>query len=288
VRVLQPDQPIGRGWRVTTCADTRGIASLLPQVRPELFFSPPRMWEKLRASMLAQFDGDESRLVAAKDAMLAGLGLDAVDFVLVGAAPCPAQVIHFWHALRVPLCEVYGMSETTGLATVNRRGAIRVGTSGTAIPGVEVRLSDADEILVRGPVVMSGYRNQPDATSEAIDPDGWLHTGDLGAFDQDGYLRVVDRIKEIIINAADKNMSPINIEAALKSASPLIAVAVCIGDERPYNTALITLDPVVAGDRATGDPALGACRQPGWTHSPAEKPRYPFRRSRRPPAPAGP
>jgi long-subunit acyl-CoA synthetase (AMP-forming) len=247
---------IAHGWRVTTCPDARAIGALLPDVRPEVFFTPPRMWEKLRASALAQFDGDLPRTVAAKDAVLARFGLDAVRVGIVGAAPCPPQVIEFWHALGISVCEVYGLSETTGLATVNRPDAIRVGTVGTALPGVDVRLSDAGEVLVRGPVIMSAYRHLQDATAEAIDSDGWLHTGDLGTFDDDGYLKIVDRIKELIISAAGKNMSPTNIEATLKSASPLIGVPVCIGDGRPYNTALITLDPVVADGRSGDDPDL--------------------------------
>jgi long-subunit acyl-CoA synthetase (AMP-forming) len=248
--------PIAHGWRVTTCAEARTIGALLRDVRPEVFFSPPRMWEKLRASGLTQVDGDPSRAVAARDTLLALYGLDAVRVAIVGAAPCPPEVIAFWHALGIPLCEVYGLSETTGVATVNPPGAIRPGTVGTALPGVEVRLSDEGEVRVRGPVVMSGYRHLADATAEAIDPDGWLHTGDLGTLDDEGYLKIVDRIKEIIISAAGKNMSPINIEAAVKSASPLIGVPVCIGDGRPYNTALITLDPAVAAGRGADDPDL--------------------------------
>jgi long-chain acyl-CoA synthetase len=248
--------PIAHGWQVTTCAEARTIATLMRDVRPSVFFSPPRLWEKYRASALAQFDGDQSSAVAAKDDVLARFGLDAVRVAIVGAAPCPPEVVSFWHELGIGLSEVYGLSETTGVATVNPPGALRPGTVGTPLPGVEVRLSDAGEVLVRGSVVMSAYRHQPEATAAAVDPDGWLHTGDLGIFDDDGYLKIVDRIKEIIINAAGKNMSPINIEAALKSASPLIGVAVCIGDARPYNTALITLDPAVAGGRSTDDPEL--------------------------------
>jgi long-chain acyl-CoA synthetase len=257
-RLLTQYLPIAHGWRVTTCADARTIGTLLPDVRPEVFFSPPRMWEKLRAGALAQFDGDDSRVVAASEAVRARFGLDAVRVAIVGAAPCPPQVIDFWHALGIELSEVYGLSETTGVATVNPPGAIRPGTVGTALPGIEVRLSATGEVLVGGPVIMTGYRHQPDATAEAIDPDGWLHTGDLGVIDDDGYLKIVDRITEIIVNAAGKNMSPINIEATLKSASPLIGVPVCIGDARPYNTALITLDPVVAGGRGADDPELAS------------------------------
>jgi long-chain acyl-CoA synthetase len=132
------------------------------------------------------------------------------------------------------------------VATINPHAAIRVGTVGTVVPGVEVALSEQGEVLMRGPVVMRGYRNRDDATADAIDGDGWLRSGDVGAFDDDGYLRIVDRIKELIINAAGKNMSPANIEAAIKSAGSVIANVCAIGDGRPYNVALITLDPDAA------------------------------------------
>ncbi len=165
-------------------------------------------------------------------------------------------MIEFWHGLGLALCEVYGMSETTGVATVNPPHAVRVGTVGTALPGIEVRLSDEGEVLMRGAVVMRGYRNRPDATAEALDADGWMHSGDVGAIDDDGYLRIVDRIKELIISAAGKNMSPANIEAAVKSAGTLIGNACAIGDARPYNVALITLDPDAAAGRSASDPEV--------------------------------
>jgi long-subunit acyl-CoA synthetase (AMP-forming) len=138
------------------------------------------------------------------------------------------------------------MSETTALATVNPPGAVRIGTVGLPLPDMEVRLSDVGEVLMRGDAIMAGYRNLPDKTAEAIDPEGWLHSGDIGTFDADGYLRIVDRIKELIISAAGKNMSPANIERTLKASSPLIGTVCCIGDARPYNVALITLDPDAA------------------------------------------
>jgi long-subunit acyl-CoA synthetase (AMP-forming) len=119
---------------------------------------------------------------------------------------------------------------------------VRIGTVGPASPGFEFRIAEDGEILCRGPAVMAGYRNQPERTAETIDAEGWLHTGDIGTLDEDGYLRIVDRKKEIIINAAGKNMSPANIEATVKAASPLIGQVCCIGDARPYNTALVVLD----------------------------------------------
>ena len=135
------------------------------------------------------------------------------------------------------------MSELSCVATLVPREKIRFGTVGPPLPGVEIKLADDGEVLVRGGIVMAGYRNQPEKTAETIDPDGWLHTGDIGAFDEDGYLKIVDRKKELIINAAGKNMSPANIEQQLKQGSPLIGQPVTIGDSRPYNVALIVLDP---------------------------------------------
>jgi len=151
-------------------------------------------------------------------------------------------VLEFFHALGIELAELWGMSETCGAGTCNRPGEVRIGTVGPANPGVELKIAEDGELLVRGGCVMTGYRNAPDKTAEALDPDGWLHTGDIGRLDADGFLTIVDRKKEIIINAAGKNMSPANIEARLKTASPLIGQAICIGDNKPYNTALIVLD----------------------------------------------
>jgi long-subunit acyl-CoA synthetase (AMP-forming) len=170
------------------------------------------------------------------------LGFDQVEAVNVGAAPTPVEVIEFFHAIGVPLAELWGMSETCGAGACNPPDRIKIGTVGPATPGVELKLAEDGELLVRGGVVMPGYRNLPDKTAEALDPDGWLHTGDIAQIDEDGYVKIVDRKKEIIINAAGKNMSPANIEATLKAASPLIGQACCIGDARPYNTALIVLD----------------------------------------------
>jgi long-subunit acyl-CoA synthetase (AMP-forming) len=167
-------------------------------------------------------------------------------------------VLEFFLAMGVEICELWGMSETTAVATVNRRGRVRVGTVGPAMPGVEVKLAEDGEVMVRGPVVMKGYRNMPEKTAEALTEDGWLLSGDVGEFDEDGYLRIVDRKKELIINAAGKNMSPASIEAKLKAASPLIAQVVAIGDRRPYNVALIVLDheTLAARGAAADDPEI--------------------------------
>jgi long-chain acyl-CoA synthetase len=170
------------------------------------------------------------------------LGLDQVESINVGAAPTPVEVLEFFHAIGLPLAELWGMSETCGAGTVNPPGKIRIGTVGPPAPGVQIKLDTDGEVLMKSDVVMPGYRNLPERTKEMFTDDGWLRTGDIGAFDEDGYLMIVDRKKELIINAAGKNMSPANIEATLKTASPLIGQACCIGDRRPYNTALIVLD----------------------------------------------
>jgi long-subunit acyl-CoA synthetase (AMP-forming) len=180
------------------------------------------------------------------------LGLDQAIAVNVGAAPTPVEVIEFFHAIGIELGELWGMSETAGFGACNRPGAVKIGTVGPAEPGVEFKIADDGEILCRGEFVMLGYRNQPDKTAETIDAEGWLHTGDIGVLDEDGYLSIVDRKKEIIINAAGKNMSPANIESAIKSGSPLIGQVVCIGEGRPYNTALIVLDADFAPQWAAG------------------------------------
>src|SRR5436190_22501519 len=135
------------------------------------------------------------------------------------------------------------MSETCGTGTVNPPERVKLGTVGPPVPGCELKLAEDGEVLIRGPFVMPGYRNLPDKTAEVFDEEGWLATGDIGELDEDDYLKIVDRKKELIINAAGKNMSPANIESKLKTAGPLIGQAVTIGDQRSYNTALLTLDP---------------------------------------------
>ncbi len=263
---------------VTCCPDPREVLSYLPQVRPTWFFAVPRIWEKLKAGLDAMLAGQpeaqrkpmqdglaaaiervrliqrreavpaelEAAAAAADDQMFSKLremlGLDQAKIVNVGAAPTPVDVLEFFHALGIELAELWGMSETCGFGACNRRGEVKIGTVGPPSPGVEIKIAPDGELLCRGEFVMLGYRNQPDKTSEAIDSDGWLHTGDIGEIDDEGYVKIVDRKKEIIINSAGKNMSPANIEAAIKSGSPLIGQAICIGDARPYNTALLVLD----------------------------------------------
>ena len=173
----------------------------------------------------------------------AALGLDEAVAVNVGAAPTPLEVLEFFHAIGIPVGELWGMSETCGVATCNPPEKVKLGTVGPPVPGIEIQLAEDGEVMVKGDSVMPGYRNLPDKTAETIDSDGWLLTGDIGELDEDGYLKIIDRKKELIINAAGKNMSPANIESKLKAASPLVGQCVAIGDGRPFNTALIVLDP---------------------------------------------
>jgi long-subunit acyl-CoA synthetase (AMP-forming) len=268
--------PIVFAMTVTCCDNPREIMGYLPAVRPTWFFAVPRIWEKLKAGMESfllqgenatrnqawlagamrkveleqageEVPSDLVRTVEEADQELfAGLrtmlGLDEAVAVNVGAAPTPYEVLLFFHAIGIPLAELWGMSETCGAGACNPPDRVKIGTVGPPGPGVEVRLGDDGELLIHSDVVMPGYRNAPDKTAEALDSDGWLHTGDIAQIDEDGYIKIVDRKKEIIINAAGKNMSPANIESTLKGASPLIGQVCVIGDGQPYNTALIVLD----------------------------------------------
>jgi long-chain acyl-CoA synthetase len=280
--------PMLLGFTTTCCPDPRQVVAYLPEVRPTWFFAVPRIYEKLKAAIEAGIaaEQDEAKKAATQWALEVGLrkvraeqageevpaeleqeyakadelvlskirarlGLDQIESINVGAAPTPREVIEFFHAIGIPVAELWGMSETTGYGACNPLERIKIGTVGPVAPGAEIKLADDGEVLMRGPMVTPGYRNQPEKTREALDDDGWLHTGDVGEFDEDGYLKIVDRKKELIISAGGKNMSPANIEAKIKASSPLIGQAIAIGDMRPYNVALITLDPDVA-------PALAA------------------------------
>jgi long-chain acyl-CoA synthetase len=277
------------GTCVHCCPEPREMVAYSISVKPTAWGGVPRIWEKLKAALETAMaaEQDAEKREAAEWAMEIGrrwvaaymegggrdlipeelqaewdeadarvfskirslLGLDEVESFLIGAAPTPPEVLEFFLAIGIEICETWGMSETSAMATLNPPGRIRVGTVGPPIPDTEVKLAEDGEIMVRGPQVMKGYRNMPEKTAEALGDDGWLLTGDVGEFDDAGYLRIVDRKKELIINAAGKNMSPANIEAKLKAASPLIAQVVAIGDRRPYNVALITLDQETLGAR---------------------------------------
>ena len=222
--------PMLLGFTTTCCPDPRQVVAYLPEVKPTWFFAVPRIWEKLKAAIeagvaaeqdaakkqatewalgvglkkvraeqageevpeeLAQEYAKADELVLSK--IRARLGLDKIESVNVGAAPTPREVIEFFHAIGVPLAELWGMSETTGYGACNPPERIKVGTVGPPAPGCEIRLAGDGEVLIRGQFVMPGYRNQPDQTREAMDDEGWLHTGDVGEFDENGYLKIVDR-----------------------------------------------------------------------------------------------
>jgi long-chain acyl-CoA synthetase len=270
------------GVQVTSLADAKGLPGALADARPTILFGVPRVWEKLKAGIetLAAYEPDQARRQAVREALRVAhehaeaaqagqvpaglaeayrqadeqvlskirqlLGLDQVQLALSGAAPIAPEILTFMLALGIPVCEVWGMSECSGAGTANPPGAIRIGTVGPAIPGVELKLADDGELLLRGPIVMKGYRDNPAGTAEAIDADGWLHTGDLATIDEDGYIRITGRKKDLIINAAGKNLSPANIEGAVLAASLLIAQVVAVGDRRPYIIALIVLDAEAA------------------------------------------
>jgi len=270
--------PMMRGLEIHICPDPKRIIEYLPKVRPTWFFAVPRIWEKLKAGLEANLAGlpEEQRqgatagleaairqvrlkqagepvpeelaaAVARADEALfsnlrAALGFDQYIAVSVSAAPIPLEVLEFFHAIGIEIGELWGMSETCGVITINPPDRIKLGTVGPPVPGTDLRVAEDGELLCRSPYVMKEYLNKPEKTAEDI-TDGWLHTGDIGAIDEDGYVTILDRKKELIINAAGKNMSPSNIEAEVKVSSPLINNCVVIGDARPYNVALIVLDP---------------------------------------------
>jgi long-chain acyl-CoA synthetase len=271
------------GFEVTTCPDPGQIGPYLREVRPNIVFGVPRVWEKIHAGVMAALGADPdkaSQFAAAVDAaspiseardwdratpeqlatwqaldelgfaaVRSMVGLDECIVAITGAAPIPPEVLRWYRAIGVPLSEIYGMSENTGPMTWTP-DHVKVGTVGPAIPGCEVRLADDGEVLCRGGNVFGGYLEAPDKTAEAL-ADGWLHTGDIGELDDDGYLRIVDRKKELIITAGGKNVSPANLEAALKTI-PLVGQAMAVGDDRPFVAALVVLDPEVAPVWARG------------------------------------
>lgn len=272
---------IRTGSVVTCCPDTAQFAAYLVAVRPNFLFGVPRIWEKLHAGVMAGVarEADPERKAAIEKALEVGrrvaelqvagqevpsdlaathrrldeavlatlralVGLDDCRIAVTGAAPISTEVLWFFRAIGVNLSEIYGMSESTGPITWDPY-AVRVGTVGRALPGVSVKLADDGEVCFKGGNAFRGYLKDPEKTAEMIDAEGWYHTGDIGVLDDDGYLRIVDRKKELIITAGGKNISPANIESALKS-QPLIGQACVVGDGRKFVAALLVLDPDVA------------------------------------------
>jgi long-chain acyl-CoA synthetase len=266
------------GLEVTTCPDTSQLLPHLIAVRPNVAFGVPRVWEKLYAGVTAALAADPEKAQKFNEAVEAAIpikekmtfgeatdeeistyefldavafstvrelvGLDQCEMAITGAAPIPADLIRWFRAIGVPLAEVYGMSENTGAMTFERV-RVKPGTVGKAMPGSEVAIFPDGEVCCRGGHVFVGYLNDPEKTAEALDEDGWLHSGDIGEIDDEGYLRIIDRKKELIITAGGKNISPANLEAELKSI-PLVAQAAVIGDNRPFVSALLVLDAEVA------------------------------------------
>jgi len=274
--------PIYTATHVHFCPDPTQLVRVVGKVRPNGFFGVPRVWEKVRAGIEALFtlEQDEGKRAAVAKAMDTGrryveacqyghtmpagleeefaaadaavlapirglLGLDRAEVVSSAAAPLPPEVAAFFSGLGMKILDIYGMTETTGAFTTNTPQAFKLGTVGRPYPGMEVRIADDGEILVRGPLTTPGYLNRPDLTADLIDAGGWLHTGDIGKLDGDGFLSVVDRKKELIITAGGENIAPAAIESLLV-AHPLIGQALAYGDRRKHVVALLTLDGEVA------------------------------------------
>jgi long-chain acyl-CoA synthetase len=273
----------------------------LKEVQPTIFFGVPRIWEKFHAGVSAKLreaTGAKKHLVAftrkvasqvsalrcrgeQPDKLLElqyklvdklvlsklkpALGLGRARLCISGAAPIAKDVIEFFASLDIIVHEIYGQSEDNGPTSFNLPGRTRFGSVGVALPGVQVKIADDGEILVKGPNVFLGYYKEPQATAETL-IDGWLHSGDLGAFDSDGFLSITGRKKQIIITAGGKNIAPKNIEAAIKE-SPLVSEAVVIGDRRKYLVALVTLDDAAAAAWLAGK---GAAAPAGGLHESRE------------------
>lgn len=270
---------MARGVQVTSVADPRDLGPALADTRPTVLFGVPNVWQKMQTSLESAVDAEPRRVrrATARWALDVGrrtaraelngsgrgpwvrsrhrlattivlaplrrrLGLDRVRFAASGAAPIPAEVLEYFHGLGIRVTEVWGLSEAAGVSTTTTVSEPALGTVGKPLPAVEIKLARDGEVLVRGPMVMSGYRNDPEATGRVLDSGGWLATGDLGEIDERGNLRIIGRRSDMIINSAGKNIAPANIESTVRAASFLIGHVMVIGDRLPYVTALITLD----------------------------------------------
>jgi long-chain acyl-CoA synthetase len=273
-RAVSHYQSMMLGYSVYCCPDPNQLTTYLKEVHPQLAFGVPRVWEKIYNGVNAALAADPDRKAQFDDGVNAAIeirrsnldgdftdeqqatldfldsvafstvrglvGLDAVELAITGAAPIPESVIEWFNAIGVPLAEIYGMSETTGPMTFSPDRP-KIGTVGRGCHGMEVRIAEDGEVICRGGNVFLGYFKQPDKTAETI-VDGWLHSGDIGEIDDEGYIKIVDRKKELIITSGGKNISPANLEAALKTI-PLIGQAAAIGDARKFVSAILVLDP---------------------------------------------
>jgi long-chain acyl-CoA synthetase len=231
------------------CPDALRLFEIASQVHPTALIGIPRVWEKLYAALSTALPDVSPEAIRAlpeqvRHAVLTRIGLDECRFASSGAAPIDPAIIEFFRGLGVPLSEGWGMTELSNAATLVHPSQAQAGAVGKAFPGMELRIAEDGEVLVRGPLVMQGYYRDPDRTAEAVDAEGWMHTGDIGQLDADGFLKITDRKKELIITSGGKNISPALIEYELQR-HPLIGQALAIGDKRNYVTALIVLDPEV-------------------------------------------
>jgi long-subunit acyl-CoA synthetase (AMP-forming) len=245
--------PVRTGACVTYVPDPTKLLAAMVEVRPTFFLGMPRMWEKLRVVLQARVpDGAQADDPEVAAGLRAFLGLDGDVVCLTGGAPLDVEILNFYERIGLPLLEGYGMTEVSGVITSTRVGRGKVGSVGIPFDGIEIALAEDGEILVHGEAVMLGYRNKPEATAEAIDGDGWLHTGDVGVLDGE-FLTIVGRKKELIITSGGKNVAPANVENAIRAATALAGPVVAIGDRRPYVTALVSLDPVESAGWAEAD-----------------------------------
>ena len=239
--------PMTRHVSITFCPEVTGIIDYASQVHPTGIMGIPRVWEKIYAGLSAALPSMEPEAIRAlpdeeREGILQFIGLDQVKMAASGSAPLDPKIIEFFRTLGVPLSEGWGMSELSNAATIARPADARLGTVGRRFPGVEISIAGDGEILVRGGLVMGGYYKDPEKTTESLDANGWLHTGDVGELDADGYLKITDRKKELIITSGGKNISPALIEHHLQRHT-LIGQACAIGDGHNYVTALLVLDP---------------------------------------------
>jgi long-chain acyl-CoA synthetase len=275
------------GFTTALLPDPLRVGEVLPHVRPTVLPSVPRVYEKVYTAVKGNFDqatGLKRRLIdfalstgrKASPYRVDGRSLPAALAVqdriaerlvfskvkkrlggrlragISGGAPLAPEIIEFFHALGLPIFEGYGLTECSSACTANRPGRVRIGTVGQSLPGFEAKVAADGEILLRSDAIFAGYFKDEDATREVLTNDGWLRTGDIGELDEDGFLTITDRKKDIIVTAGGKNVAPQNLENALKSA-PLVSQALVLGDRRPYVTALITLEEAEAAKLSETD-----------------------------------
>lgn len=273
-RLLGHYYMVDMATKVYCCPETSQMPAVVRETKPNVFIGVPRVWEKMYAGLNAALAADSEKEQQFNDGVAAAIpimakmtrgeateeeiatwnfldevgfrairgmiGLDEVEIGISGAAPIPAEILEWFRAIGVPLSEGYGMSETT--AVLSWAAAAKPGYVGLAATGVEMKIAEDGEVLARGGNMFEGYLGLPEKTAETIDADGWVMTGDIGVIDDEGYLKIVDRKKELIITAGGKNISPANLEAALKMI-PLVGQACAVGEQKPFVAALVVLDP---------------------------------------------